>query len=112
MQKILLVIFVFSQFLQAQEWYVSSRHGECVVLEEAIKSLPYIKGAKTPLEIEEKLIQQDIKYTLKPIAKTNGEAFRFDVPTTEWAMLLVKKKFCKEFYSNLLSLSTSKRENP
>ena len=68
-----------------------------MLLERVFHNKPYVSGATTPAEVAEKLDKAGVKYSLQPIKEGEGGMFRLDVPSTEWSMLLVKKKFCHEF---------------
>lgn len=91
------LLFVVPQVVQADEWYASSRHGECISLASLNENRNLVKGAKTPSEMVEMLEQTGVEYTLKPLESDEDGMFRLDVPSMEWAMLLVKKEFCREF---------------
>jgi hypothetical protein len=73
------------------------RHGGCYDLAEFSKSDPLIAGAKTPSDIEKILKKADIKYN---ITKNPNGILNLDVPSKEWGLILVQKKFCHEFIEN------------
>ncbi|MEN8190358.1 MAG: hypothetical protein ABFS19_10960 [Thermodesulfobacteriota bacterium] len=91
-----LILIILPVTLQAEEWYMASRHGECVSLKEINSTMQVVRGAETPKQMAAKLKEAGVKYTLKPLRSAEEGLYRLDVPSTEWAMLLVKKKFCKE----------------
>ncbi|MCU7835729.1 MAG: hypothetical protein KZQ83_10830 [gamma proteobacterium symbiont of Taylorina sp.] len=95
----LLLLLILSSILQAEEWYAMARHGECIELVKITDRTDIIKGAKAPSEIEDMLKKAGIDYILEPMHKEFKGMLTFTVPSKEWAMVLVKKKYCKEFIS-------------
>lgn len=92
-----LILFIFSNISQAEQWYVMARHGECIELAKMTDRTDTIKGAQTLSEIEVILKKADIDYTLVPMHKEFEGMLRFNVPNEEWTMILVKEKYCQEF---------------
>ena len=94
---LLILMLTISSFSQAEEWYAMARHGECIDLAKMTDRTDIIKGTQTPGEIEAMLKKSDIDYTLEPMHKEFEGMLKFNVPSEEWAMILVKKKYCQEF---------------
>lgn len=95
--SLLLIFLTLPGISQANDWYAMARHGECIALAEMTNRTDIIKGASTPAEIEIMLKKAEIDYTLKPMYEEFEGMLKFNVPSEEWAMILVKKKYCKEF---------------
>ncbi len=94
---LLILILTLSSFAHSQDWYAMARHGECYDLAEFSKNSSLIIGAKTPRDIEIKLNQAGVKYTLKAMIEGQDGMLNLTVPSEGWAMMLVKKKYCQEF---------------
>ena len=90
-------MLIISSFTQAEEWYAMVRHGECIELAKMTNRTDTIKGAQTPSEIEAMLKKADIDYTLESMYEEFEGMIKFNVPSEDWAMILVKKKYCREF---------------
>jgi len=98
MRIILLLLFLsFSNLSQAADWYAMSHHGECISLDKMTERTNTIKGASTPGEIEIMLKKAEIDYTLKPMYEEFEGMLKFNVPSEEWSMILVEKKYCREY---------------
>ena len=94
---LLIIMLTISSFTQAEEWYAMVHHGECIELAKMTNRTDTIKGAQSPVEIEAILKKADIDYTLVPMHEEFEGMLRFNVPSKEWAMILVKEKYCQEF---------------
>jgi len=90
------ILFCFSGLIQAQEWYAMSRHGECIALSKVTDRKELLKGLSTPEEIENKLVRKGVNYTKESLHKTHKGMLKFNVPSENLAMILVRKRFCKE----------------
>ena len=97
--KILMSLIFITMFgvNQAQEWYAMARHGECFDLAKLNERSSLVKGAKTPTEMEEMMKKAGVDYTLEPVIPEIDGMLKLDVPSENWAMILVRKQFCKEF---------------
>ncbi len=93
----ILFTVLVSSFAQAEEWYAMERHGGCYSLAEANDHEYIFKGTKTPQEMEEKLKAERVDYTLRPLEPGMDGALTVSVPREGVSMLIVKKKYCKEF---------------
>ena len=80
----------------SEQWFAMGRHGGCYGLAEFSKNNPVISGARTPAEIKKKLNDAGIDFTLAPI-NDSEDMMNLTVPSKEWAMMLVKAKYCQEF---------------
>ena len=94
---LLVFLLTMSCINQTQEWYVMARHGECLDLAKLTERNNLVKGAKTPSEIKDLLKTAKVDYILEPLTPEQDGMLRFNVPSENWAMLLVKKQFCDEF---------------
>ena len=95
--KVLLAISLsIPSLLYAESWYAMARHGECHDLTAFSNNNQLIIGAKTPMDIKEKLEKSDIEYTLKPMIDGQEGILSLTVPSEEWSMILVTKKYCQE----------------
>jgi len=94
---LLLTLFILPVISQAEAWYAMSRHGECISLAKMTGRTDTIKGTSTPGEIEIMLKKAEIDYTLKPMYEEFEGMLKFNVPSEEWSMILVEKKYCREY---------------
>lgn len=94
---IIFFILIFSNIVQAEDWYAMARHGECIALSKATDRKELLKGLKTPIEIENKLKKEGIHYLMKPLFDNVEGMIKLDVPDEGLAMILVQRKFCNEF---------------
>ncbi|MCF6312031.1 MAG: hypothetical protein L3J39_06230 [Verrucomicrobiales bacterium] len=96
MKKLILILTISLSSCSAEQWYAMGRHGGCYDLAEFSKSDPLIAGAKSPAEIVSKLKKAGTKYTLTKTKNLEG-MMNLDVPSKEWGLILVQKKYCQEF---------------
>lgn len=94
---ILLIFLTIPSVTEAQEWYAMARHGECFDLAKLNERSDLVKGAKTPDEMEEMINNASVDYTIEPVIQDQEGMLKLNVPSENWAMILVKKQFCKEF---------------
>ncbi len=98
MKKLLLLTTVlFLSNCSAEQWYLMGRHGSCYDLTGFSKMEPLLSGSKTPRDIENKLKKAGVKYT---VTKLPNGILQINAPSKDLGLILVQKKYCKEFVVN------------
>lgn len=92
-----LIFLAAPSVVHAQEWYAMARHGECVDLVKLNDRSNLVRGATTPREMEDMMINAGVAYTIEPLIQGEEGMLKLNVPSQNWAMILVKKQFCQEF---------------
>jgi len=82
--------------LAASEWFLMSRHGECVEVQSLKRKVPDLGENRDPTAFVKLMLGKGYQVTVNDVSTRNGKAFEVKVPERELSLWFVTLDVCQQ----------------
>ena len=95
--SVALLLFVERSFaLAASEWFLMSRHGECVEVQSLKRKVPDLGEIRDPSTFAKLMRDKGYPVTVNEVSTPDGKAVEVKVPERELSLMFVTPEVCQQ----------------